>query len=84
MMEKRGMYPELCDTEIPFYDGKIPCGCPTACYEEDGDVVLASIDGELTMKGYFKANREEPKSICQRRTATNGDRVLYEANVPVA
>ena len=46
-------------------------------------MVLASIDGELTMKGYFKADREEPKSICQRRTATNGDRVLYEANVPV-
>lgn len=112
-LEQMGMKPELCDTDIPFYDAKVPCGYPAMCYGDDeeyikvprsflslqrefittisgesmcdaglnegdrvwiqcgvtvsdGDVVLASIDGEMTIKAYFMDKRGQhwllPKS----------------------
>ena len=99
MLEKQGMKPMMCDTEIPLFDGKVPCGCPSMCFDDvkefvtmpsallsynpemfvtlrgesmieagvtsedkalvelgayvnDGDMVLAYIDGEVTLKTY--------------------------------
>lgn len=100
-MERCGLQPMLCDTPVEVYDGRVPCGEPTPCYENypemsylptgllsmhpefmipvrgdsmtgagietgdyvrivcdvpvsDGDIVLASIDEEYTLKTYFE------------------------------
>ena len=99
LLEEQGMNPMLCDTEIPLYDGKVPCGRPSMCFDDvkefvsvpsallshnpemfvrlrgdsmidagvtpedkalvelgayvnDGDIVLAYIDGQMTLKTY--------------------------------
>lgn len=98
-LERCGLQPLLCDTPVPLFDSRVPCGGPTMCYDEaaeqmwlpqslltehpeycltvkgdsmkgagietgdkvriegditahDGDIVLASIDGEFTLKTY--------------------------------
>ena len=98
-MLSKDLEPMLCDTEVPKYDTKIPCGEPTICYGDnvesvllpkellsmhpefmipvrgdsmigariepgdvvkvigdmmpyDGDIVLACVDGEYTLKTY--------------------------------
>ena len=100
-MLSKDIRPMLCDTEVPKYETKVPCGNPTTCYRDemetvllpkellsmhpefmvpvrgdsmkdvgietgdivkviadvtpyDGDIVLASIDGEYTLKTYFE------------------------------
>lgn len=98
-MLSKNLKPMLCDTEVPKYDTRVPCGEPTMCCEDsvegvllpkellsmhpefmipvrgdsmigagivtgdvvkvigdvtpyDGDIVLACIDGEYTLKTY--------------------------------
>ena len=98
-LERCDLQPLLCDTPVPLFDSRVPCGGPTMCYDEaaeqmwlpqslltehpeycltvkgdsmkgagietgdkvkiegditaqDGDIVLASIDGEFTLKTY--------------------------------
>lgn len=98
-LERCDLQPLLCDTPVPLFDSRVPCGGPTMCYDEaaeqmwlpqslltehpeycltvkgdsmkgagietgdkvriegditaqDGDIVLACIDGEFTLKTY--------------------------------
>lgn len=98
-MERCGLQPLLCDTPLPLYDTRVPCGEPTMCSDDiverewmprellsmhpefvvpvrgdsmigagiesgdmvkimgdtmahDGDIVLACIDGEYTLKTF--------------------------------
>jgi len=100
-MQDKGLRPMLCDTEVPLFDAKVPCGEPAQCAEDfvesvllpkellsikpefmvtvrgesmrdagiatgdvvkvvgidhpfDGDIVLACIEGEYTLKTYFE------------------------------
>ena len=100
-LEEQGWRPLLCDTPVPVYDGRVPCGTPEMCPENypemsylptgllsmhpefiipvkgdsmagagiaagdyvrivcdvpvsDGDIVMACIDGEYTLKTYFE------------------------------
>ena len=100
-MLSKDMRPMLCDTEVPKFETRVPCGSPTECSDDikdsvllprkllsmhpefmvcvtgdsmsgagieegdmvkvvctatphDGDVVLACIDGEYTLKTYFE------------------------------
>ena len=100
-MLSKDMHPMLCDTEVPKYEAKVPCGNPNYCPDDivetellprkllsmhpefmirvigdsmkdagivagdlvkveadvtpyDGDIVLASIDGEYTLKTYYE------------------------------
>lgn len=100
-MLSKDMHPMLCDTEVPKYETKVPCGNPNYCPNDivetellprellsmhpefmirvigdsmkdagivagdmvkveadvtpyDGDIVLASIDGEYTLKTYYE------------------------------
>ena len=39
-MLSKDLEPMLCDTEVPKYDTKIPCGEPTICYEDSVESVL--------------------------------------------
>ncbi len=34
-MRAQGLNPQLCDTPVPYYDGRVPCGVPT----DAGDIV---------------------------------------------
>ena len=100
-MRAQGWDPKLCDTPVPYYDGRVPCGIPTSVGDivqddyvmmprsvadldpiytltvrgnsmkdagiasgdelkvlstpvaEDGDIVVALIDGEYTVKMLF-------------------------------
>lgn len=54
ILEKKGWKPMLCDTPVPFYDGRVPCGPPNGI----GDVVceMAMMPREfLPMNGLFLA-----------------------------
>ena len=35
LLEAQGLRPRLCDTPVPYYDNRVPCGTPN----ELGDVV---------------------------------------------
>jgi len=99
-MQMKGLSPLICDTKVPLYETAIPCGIPTAGYDDcvdsvllpkellsmhpefmipvkgdsmiganiesgdmvkvvtgvalhDADIVLASIDGDYTLKAYM-------------------------------
>ena len=99
-MREQGWDPQLCDTPVPYYDGRVPCGIPTEMGDieqgeylmlprsvadldpvftlsvrgdsmkdagivsgdelrvlatpvvEDGDIVVAVVDGEYTVKSF--------------------------------
>lgn len=39
-LEKQGLKPMLCDTEIPMYDASVPCGNPTMCSGDNVEMKL--------------------------------------------
>lgn len=101
ILDEQGWKPQLCDTPVPYYDNRVPCGKPLSAGDtteggymmlpcdgadldttfmisvrgnsmidagiesgdrvevlstqtiDDGDIVLASIDGEFTVKALF-------------------------------
>ena len=101
LLDEQGWNPQLCDTPVPYYDNRVPCGKPLGAGDttegsymmlpcdgadldttfmisvrgssmidagiesgdrvevlstqavDDGDIVLASIDGEFTVKALF-------------------------------
>ena len=38
-MRAQGWDPQLCDTPVPYYDGRVPCGIPSGT----GDIVRGSM-----------------------------------------
>ena len=39
-MRSKGLQPMLCDTEVPLYETRVPCGLPTECSDDIKDSVL--------------------------------------------
>ncbi|MBQ7461985.1 MAG: hypothetical protein IJS63_06980 [Bacteroidaceae bacterium] len=112
LLEAQGWKPMLCDTPVPFYDGRVPCGTPNDLGDvvcemammpreylpmnrvfcatvtgdsmkdanifagdivvvesgvsiSDGDIVLARIDGECTLKTYCEDENGMPWLVPQ-------------------
>lgn len=112
ILEAQGWKPRLCDTPVPFYDGRVPCGTPNEVGDvvcemammpreylpmnrvfcatvtgdsmkdanifagdivvvesgvsiSDGDIVLARIDGECTLKTYCEDENGMPWLVPQ-------------------
>lgn len=107
-MREQGWDPQLCDTPVPYYDGRVPCGIPTEMGDieqgeylmlprsvadldpvftlsvrgdsmkdagivsgdelrvlatpvvEDGDIVVAVVDGEYTVKSFVTDEMGQP------------------------
>ena len=106
-MREQGWDPQLCDTPVPYYDGRVPCGCPSEAADEvdgymmlprnvaeinpvytlsvrgdsmrdadissgdtlevlatsvanDGDIVVASVDGAYTVKVFVTDEQGRP------------------------
>ena len=42
-MQKKGLSPLICDTKVPLYETVVPCGIPTAGYDDCVDSVHSNI-----------------------------------------
>ena len=42
LLEKQGWKPMLCDTPVPFYDGRVPCGKPNGVGEVECELAMMS------------------------------------------
>ena len=80
-LEAQGWKPMLCDTPVPFYDGRVPCGLPNGA----GDV-----ECEMAMmpRGYLPMNRVFMATVTgdSMRDANifAGDIVVVESGVSIS
>ena len=54
-MQMKGLSPLICDTKVPLYKTVVPCGIPTACYDDCVDSVHSNI-----FKRYFRRDSYLP------------------------
>lgn len=81
VLEAQGWKPQLCDTPVPLYDGRVPCGLPN----DVGDVVceMAMLPrGFLPMNSVFMAT--VTGDSMKDANILAGDIVVVEAGVSVS
>ena len=66
-MLSKDLEPMLCDTEVPKYDTKIPCGEPTMCYGDSGESVLLPKELLSMHPEFMIPVRGDSISLCSNR-----------------